>query len=216
VPFVDARAPESERYREGMRYLFLAAALTACSSYDDGGGSDPYGGRGGYHDAGFGDGVYHDASFGGGVYHDAGVGGGVYHDAGYGGGPLGSCISDSDCASPADAGTVDAGTGGVCARDGECLSSSQIYTVHVTWTVNAAPASAAACAGVPDLKLYFDSLSATKLFSYSPVACMEGEFTVDKLPKIYNYAFFQIDGAYDVGNYIDATTGTLALDVGGF
>lgn len=75
----------------------------------------------------------------------------------------------------------------VCARDGQCWGESEVRSVHVTWTVNGQPASAATCAANPDLVIQLDHKPAepgTQLV-FSPVPCMQGKFTVDVLPKAF-------------------------------
>lgn len=93
------------------------------------------------------------------------------------GGPISyGCSSDAEC-----------GTGNVCARDGECLASSQVQIIHVSWTINGQPASTTSCASNPNLDITFfgNSADGSDQFGFAPVPCMEGKFTVDKMPKRY-------------------------------
>ncbi len=77
--------------------------------------------------------------------------------------------------------TDDACSPNVCARNGECDPASDIRTLHVTWTVNGAAANATSCAPSPDLELDFIS-DFDDAFGFAPVPCMEGAFTIDRIP----------------------------------
>ena len=79
------------------------------------------------------------------------------------------------------------GTGNVCARDGECLAAGDVRIIHVAWTVNGQAAGTTSCAQFPNLDITFlgDSSNGTDQFGFAPVPCMEGKFTVDKMPKRY-------------------------------
>jgi hypothetical protein len=141
---------------------------------------------------------------------DPGPGPGPEQDPGWGTGPGGTggnagfgCEHDTDC-----------GSSFVCARDGECLSSTQVKTIHVTWTVSAQPASADTCTSMPHLDLtFFDT--ANDEFGFSPVPCAEGKFTIDKLPSWYGSVELSRTGDYGAGGAsgtFDAS-GTAALDL---
>jgi hypothetical protein len=123
---------------------------------------------------------------------------------GSGGGP-GSvgCESDSQC------GTL------VCARDGECLAASNIYIVHVTWTLMSQPANATTCASSPDLELFFQSSTASNWWGYSPVPCVEGKFTVDKMPVWFDQVQLGLDQTNNNGVWgrIDRATGIATIDL---
>jgi hypothetical protein len=97
-------------------------------------------------------------------------GGGPYPGGSPGGAAM--CHADSDC-----------GGTEICASDGECLVASETQTVHVTWTLNGAAASATSCASMSDLEITFTSQLET--YGYAPVPCVEGAFTVLKLPINY-------------------------------
>ncbi len=115
---------------------------------------------------------------------------------GGGGGQTGSwCHADTDC-----------GGGYVCARDGECLTSSQVRAVHVTWTLQSEPASSTTCAMSPNLDITFVDNTGNQ-FGFSPVPCVEGKFTIDKLPTWYTTV-----GLARTGDYGGGTSGTFASD----
>src|SRR5256885_4783258 len=84
----------------------------------------------------------------------------------------GGCSMDSEC-----------GTGNVCARDGECLSASEVISVHINWTVNGAAASEATCANGPDWFVDFSDGFSGGGFGFAPVPCKAGVLSVDKLPS---------------------------------
>lgn len=132
-------------------------------------------------------------------------------DPGWGTGPGGTggnagfgCHQDSDC-----------GTTAVCARDGECLSPSDVRTIHVTWTLSTQPASTATCSASPHLDLTFLD-SAQDQFGFSPVPCVEGKFTIDKLPTWYSTVELSRTGDYGNGGATASfdASGTAALDLG--
>lgn len=144
--------------------------------------------------------------------YGGGGGGGGYGGDGWGtgtggtGGPISyGCSSDDAC-----------GTGNVCARDGECLPSTDVRIIHVAWTVNGQPAGTDACAKYPNLDITFLSSDGGTYdqFGFAPVPCMEGKFTVDKMPKRYVEVALQPDclcttAASDVFD----TTGSVSLDL---
>jgi hypothetical protein len=112
------------------------------------------------------------------------------------------CTADTDCS-----------TGQVCARTGECLATSEVYTVHVTWTLLGQPASQTSCASSPDLAIYFNAPN-NGYWGYAPVPCAEGKFTVDKLPTWFNEVQLGLDNSND-GTYgtIDQATGLVTIDL---
>jgi len=124
----------------------------------------------------------------------SGVGGGG-GNSGYG------CHLDSEC-----------GTGSVCARDGECLLASQVRIVHVNWTLHQQPAATATCAAAADLDITFYDGQTT--FGFSPVPCVEGKFTVDKLPTSYTSVGLERagDGSGGATATFD-TTGVATIDL---
>ena len=126
-------------------------------------------------------------------------------DGGYYDPPTGyGCHQDTEC-----------GTGYVCARDGECMTPASVRIIHVTWTLKGQVASADTCKTAPPLELAFTDLSGAGQFGFAPVPCMEGKFTVDKMPIVYtgvqmgpeyNYGAGGASGSFDA-------TGTVALDL---
>jgi hypothetical protein len=107
----------------------------------------------------------------------------------------GPCQTDHDC------------NGLTCTRDGECLPAAQIRQVKVTWTIGGAAASATTCAPEPSFTLRFTDSITNTTFGYEPVPCMEGQFTIDKIPTEYDYV--EIDATLVM---IDANnTAALAL-----
>ena len=128
---------------------------------------------------------------------------------GWGTGPGGTggnssygCHLDTEC-----------GTGYVCARDGECLTSAETRTIHVTWTVAGAPADATSCANAPHLDITFLNASQEQ-FGFSPVPCAEGKFTIDKLPTRFDTVELARTGDYSgYATGVFASDGTVALDL---
>jgi hypothetical protein len=110
-----------------------------------------------------------------------------------------SCKTDGDCG------------GDVCARDGNCTAASNVRMVHVTWTVNGQQASATTCGATTDLELWFDSPST--YFGYEPVPCMEGLFTIDKIPLEYNEVELDVAGGSPVGYSPIPANATVSFDL---
>ncbi len=122
--------------------------------------------------------------------------------AGCGSSSPGTCMTDSQCG------------GETCARDGECLPASEIQAVKVTWTIRGQAASATTCASSPSFLLEFDGPSYGDSFGYAPVPCMEGQFTMDKLPTRYDQVDIGIDNAsYFLGTKPIGSTGVVSFDL---
>lgn len=123
---------------------------------------------------------------------------------GGGGATDGWCEMDSDCA-----GT---GSADVCARDGECLPSSQIWTIHVNWTIAGQPASATTCTSDFELSFLVNDPSQPygPEFGFAPVPCAEGRFTIDKMPTDYEYVILSDDQTYVTGMFDGS--GNVTLD----
>lgn len=94
----------------------------------------------------------------------------------------------------------------VCTRDNQCLPPDQVRAVHVTWTVSGAPASATSCAPAPDLRLDLRSRGGPSL-GFEPVPCVEGKFTVDRLPTYYD--------TVELGRASDRSLQRAAIDAAG-
>ena len=126
-------------------------------------------------------------------------------DPGDSGGPVrgrgGSCQADRQCSG-----------GELCARTGSCLPASQIYAVHVNWTVKGMAASEDACSPSPDLEVDFRAGDSDARFGYSPVPCIQGKFTVDKLPTKYNLVRLRHGSTWEMAT-IDAATGDAVFDL---
>ena len=113
-----------------------------------------------------------------------------------------SCYIDSDCAA-----------GSVCTRTEGCWPQAELYTAHVTWTIQGMPPSATACAALPALTLEFDGSRSRVFTSFRPVACAEGKFTLESLPPTVNMVKL---GSRELGwktAMINTSTGDAALDL---
>lgn len=137
-----------------------------------------------------------------GCVDDPGDTGGYVGSGDPGPGTYGYCQQDTDC-----------GGGTVCARDGECLASSQVWTTHTHWTVNGATASDASCTNAPLLAIDFQA-SYGEQFGYAPVPCNAGIYTIDKIPTWYLVVSLYRD--YDGGGGAQASfdsDGNATLDL---
>lgn len=112
-----------------------------------------------------------------------------------------ACQVDDDC-----------GGSNVCARNGECIAPSNVRTVHVTWKIRGAPASATTCAATPNFFIMFSSPSRTDTYGYEPVPCASGLFTIDKLPTRFNAVELGVDGGYSEATVFDSQ-GNAAFDL---
>jgi hypothetical protein len=135
-----------------------------------------------------------------------GGGGGYYPPPDPPPGPPGTgygCTADSQC-----------GTGYVCARTYECLMPSQVRTIHAIWTMQGVMANQTSCANAPDLEIDFSGSGADP-WGYAPVPCVEGKFTIDKMPTRYSYILLGREGDATGGDgaQIDATTGNAMIDL---
>jgi hypothetical protein len=127
---------------------------------------------------------------------DGGGGGGGGYD-GYG------CGSDADC-------NYSGGSDYVCARDETCQLQTNVRVVRVTWTIEGSGAGSASCASSPDLELLFNQTEQVSdenyQFGFAPVPCVEGEFSIDKMPDYYEYVGM-FDSATFGGGGDDGVTG---------
>jgi len=122
---------------------------------------------------------------------------------GSGGNSSYGCQADTEC-----------GTGGVCARDGTCTTSTSVRIVHVMWTLKGQPASTTTCRYAPDLAITFLDEPSDTMFGFAPVPCSAGKFTVDKLPTHYGAVDLTRAGEYSGGAHgtFDAN-GNVTLDL---
>jgi hypothetical protein len=113
------------------------------------------------------------------------------------------CQSDSEC-----------GTGQVCARTFACMSPTDVQTIHVVWTLEGAAASQTSCSTAANLEIDFSGNYADP-WGYAPVPCVEGKFSIDKMPKVYTYVNLgrENDVTTGTGGRFDATTLTATLDL---
>lgn len=111
------------------------------------------------------------------------------------------CQSDGDCS-----------RGDLCTRTGSCQPASKVFAVHVNWTVKGLPASEAACAPSPDLQVNFGVNAENAVFGFAPVPCVQGKFTVDKLPTYYTTVRLRHGSTWETAS-IDAMTGDAAFDL---
>jgi hypothetical protein len=86
--------------------------------------------------------------------------------------PVGECQVDDDCSGSQ-----------LCARNSECLPSSEVRATRTVWTIRGQTANATTCASTPDLYIVFGSFDPNDTYGYEPVPCAAGVFSVDKLPK---------------------------------
>lgn len=110
------------------------------------------------------------------------------------GGP--GCQSDADC-----------GSGYLCARTGQCATASEVRTIHVDWTVMGQTANATSCSSSPNLEFDFPANDGS-WWGWAPVPCMEGVFTIDKMPTWFDQVQISIEnqnsaviyGRFDANN----------------
>ena len=116
-----------------------------------------------------------------------------------------ACRSDGDCSG-----------GDVCARDGGCWAPSEVRPAHATWALRGKPASPTTCAAAPDLQIgFYAPSSSIDELGYAPVPCVQGKFSVDKLPVAYTRV--RLGRATSDHGWqsaaIDGTTGEATLDL---
>lgn len=114
----------------------------------------------------------------------------------------GECNADTQCGDD------------VCARNGECIARSNVRSVLVKWTIDGSAAAAESCSSHRELYLQFDGADYGDKLRYVPVACEQGQFFIDKLPKRYEQVElgFEGGGPADVVA-IDAATAQAQLDL---
>jgi len=103
----------------------------------------------------------------------------------------------------------------VCSRSHACTPTDQIRTVRAEWTLRGLPASAQTCAAAPSLTISFwgpGGLGGS--LAYSPVPCVEGVFTIDKLTTSFvEVELGKASGDTRVSANVDPMTGEAKLDL---
>lgn len=125
-------------------------------------------------------------------------------NSGNGGGVGTRCNFDSNC---------DPGLS--CARNHSCTPPDELRTVHALWTLRGMPASTATCGAAPSLTITFVPPGGFgERMSYSPVPCVEGAFTIDKLPTSYDLVeLVTVSGGPPQSANVDPMTGEAKLDL---
>jgi hypothetical protein len=118
--------------------------------------------------------------------------------------PDGSCDDDSQC-----------GDGEVCARNEQCLPQAEVHAVHVTWTIDGQPANRTTCDPLPALEIEFEATGPVvhAPLAFSPVACDQGSFPIDKLPTAFTTVKLGSARHGWKSATIDATTGEAVIDL---
>jgi hypothetical protein len=76
--------------------------------------------------------------------------------------------------------------GQVCTRSGDCLPPSQVREIHVNWLVSGQMPDEAACSPNPNLRIDVSTKDERDRVNYSPVPCIAGRYTIDKLPTTFD------------------------------
>lgn len=113
----------------------------------------------------------------------------------------GECVSDSQCGDD------------VCTRGGECAARSSVRSVMVKWTIEGVAASATSCSAHPDMFVQFDGSDSGDTLRFEQVACSQGQFPVDKLPKRYTQVELGFAGSTTVVQSIDPITAQAVFDL---
>nr|HEX4317545.1 hypothetical protein [Kofleriaceae bacterium] len=100
----------------------------------------------------------------------------------------------------------------VCARDGECLPASDVRSIRVTWTVDGSAANATSCTTIPSLFLEFNGGPQDGV-GFAPVPCMEGNFSVDKMPSRFDDVQIGIDNGGFLGDSEFDGSGDVSFDL---
>ncbi|MDB4952625.1 MAG: hypothetical protein JWO36_194 [Myxococcales bacterium] len=119
-----------------------------------------------------------------------------------GGNTGGTCQFDSDC-----------GGGEICARSEQCLAPSQVRMVKVVWTIRGMAANATTCAPTPDFYIQFDGYSYQDTLGYAPVPCLQGQFSVDKLPTRFDQVEMGVEGGRGNLTIVDPTSGVATFNL---
>ena len=89
-----------------------------------------------------------------------------------------------------------------------------LRAVHVNWTIHGAVANAENCARDPELDVtFYNSGLNQPSLGFAPVPCLEGTFTVDKLPINFGKVGLRSNGMTvdSTSGYIDRNTVALVL-----
>lgn len=113
----------------------------------------------------------------------------------------GECVNDSQCGDD------------VCTRGGECLARASVRSVRVEWKVDGASASVTTCDAHRDLYLQFNGTDYGDTLRFEPVACSQGVFSVDKLPKRYQVVELGIQGGTGTVLAIDPVSAQARFDL---
>jgi hypothetical protein len=115
------------------------------------------------------------------------------------------CVNDSQCGDD------------VCTRQfnrgGECLPRTSVRSVLVKWTIDGVAASITTCDGYPEIYLQFDGSEYGDTLRFEPVACSQGQFNVDKLPKRYQQVELGVAGSSASVQVIDPITAQAQFDL---
>lgn len=111
------------------------------------------------------------------------------------------CHTDSQCGDD------------VCAPSGECLARSAVHEVAIRWTINSAAVGAVSCSGHANLFVKFDGTDYGDTLRFAPVACLQGQFSVDRLPKRYVQVELGFEGSTGDVSPIDAATTQVQFDL---
>ena len=93
------------------------------------------------------------------------------------------CTIDADCT-----------CGDICSRAEECWPPDQIHAVTIHWTIGGQAPIATTCAGITSLDVDYDDSQSGRRVGFSPVACNEGQFPIDKWPVHFDTAMVTAHG----------------------
>lgn len=113
----------------------------------------------------------------------------------------GECVSDSQCGDE------------ICTRSNECTPRANVRSVLVKWTIEGVAATSTSCSAHPFLSLQFDGTDYGDMLRFEQVACSQGQFNVDKLPKRFGRVELGFDGSSSTVLPIDAVTGQVQFDL---
>lgn len=91
-----------------------------------------------------------------------------------------ACTADSDCGPD------------VCTSVSRCYEPNTFRAVHVRWSIQNQPPTAQTCAAIGDLTLAVSDVNG-RGFVVGPLACTEGEYSMDRLPNGFIHASLRQD-----------------------